>query len=110
MPMMPKLVLFTFDYELFLGKRSGNVKDCLIEPTSKILSLLNQYGLKGIFFIDTIYLCRLRDISSEFKPAEHDYSSIREQLQQIVQQGHYIFPHIHGHWLDGEYLPEKNLR
>jgi hypothetical protein len=108
MPMMPKLVLFTFDYELFLGKRSGNVKECLIEPTSKILSLLNQYGLKGIFFIDTIYLCRLRDISPEFKPAEHDYSSIREQLQQIVQQGHYIFPHIHGHWLDGEYLPEKN--
>jgi hypothetical protein len=108
MPLRPKLILFTFDYELFLGKRSGIVKECLIEPTSKILHLLNHYGFKAIFFIDTIYLCRLQEIRSEYKEAEHDFQAIREQLRAIVQQGHYIFPHIHGHWLDGEYLPEKN--
>jgi hypothetical protein len=106
--MRPKLVLLTFDYELFLGKRSGNVKDCLIEPTSKLLHLLNLHGFKGIFFVDTIYLCRLKEISPEYKEADYDFHAISEQLRQIVDQGHYIFPHIHGHWLDGEYLPDKN--
>jgi hypothetical protein len=106
--MRPKLVLLTFDYELFLGKRSGNVKDCLIEPTSKLLHLLNLHSFKGIFFVDTIYLCRLKEISPEYKEADYDFHAISEQLRQIVKQGHYIFPHIHGHWLDGEYLPEKN--
>jgi len=70
--------------------------------------LLNQYELKGVFFIDTIYLCRLKEISAEYQPAGHDYHAISEQLREIVKHGHYIFPHIHGHWLDGEYLPDKN--
>lgn len=108
MPLGTKLVLFTFDYELFLGKRSGNVKDCLIVPTTKLLHLLNGFGYKGIFFIDTIYLCRLKEISSHYPAADQDYRAIREQLGQLLKDGHYIFPHIHGHWLDGEYLPDKN--
>ena len=48
-----KHLLFTFDYELFLGERSGNVLDSVINPTQDILNLLEEYNIKAIFFVDT---------------------------------------------------------
>ena len=52
---MKKNILLTFDYELFLGSRSGTVDNCLIIPTSKILEVLKRHGAKAVFFIDTSY-------------------------------------------------------
>ncbi|MBK7667512.1 MAG: hypothetical protein IPJ32_09355 [Sphingobacteriaceae bacterium] len=50
-------LLFTFDYELFLGKRSGTVENCILKPTDKILELFSKYKVtKAIFFVDTTYL------------------------------------------------------
>ena len=105
---MRKLVLFTFDYELFLGGRSGKVQDCIIKPTYTMLSLLNQYQFKGVFFVDTVYLLRLKSVADTFDQTKEDQAAIYEQLRTIIQQGHYVFPHIHAHWLDAEYLPEEN--
>jgi hypothetical protein len=105
---MKKLLLFTFDYELFLGVRSGKVEDCIISPTYKLLTLLNQHHFLGTFFVDTVFLRRLKEKAAEFPEAEKDYQSIVKQLQKLVVDGHYIFPHIHPHWLDAVYLPEKN--
>ena len=50
-----KLLLITFDYELFLGEQSGAVTQCLINPTDRLLASLNSYGLKALFFIDTVF-------------------------------------------------------
>lgn len=105
---MKKLVLFTFDYELFLGNRSGKVQDCIIKPTYKILSLLNKYQFKGVFFVDTVYLMKLKMVAEAFNQAKSDLTAIYEQLQSILKQGHYVFPHIHPHWLDAVYLPKEN--
>ena len=103
-----KLVLFTFDYELFLGKKSGTVEGCLINPTNQLLSLLKTYAFKGVFFIDTVYLLRLKEIAQQYPNAANDLSLINEQLKTIAEDGHYIFPHLHPHWLDAVYLPEAN--
>ncbi len=51
-----KLLLITFDYELFLGEKSGTVQQCLIDPTDKLLDLLGKYAFKALFFIDTVYI------------------------------------------------------
>jgi len=103
-----KLVLFTFDYELFLGNRSGKPQDCIIKPTEKILSLLDRHHFKGVFFVDTVYLLKLKTVAESFDQAQKDQAAIYEQLRNILKQGHYIFPHIHPHWLDAEYLPKEN--
>jgi hypothetical protein len=103
-----KLLLITFDYELFLGNRSGRVDDCLIQPTSKLLKLLADFEFKAIFFIDTVYLLQMKKILDHYPKAKSDFECIIRQLIEIVKLGHYIFPHIHGHWLDAEYLPEEN--
>lgn len=103
-----KILLFTFDYELFLGKRSGTVQECLIKPTYHLLSLLQKADFKAIFFIDTIYLIRLKEIAINNAAATNDLNVINEQLKIMLQQGHYIFPHLHPHWLDAVYLPGLN--
>ncbi len=100
-------VLFTFDYELFLGSKSGSVIDCLIKPTDRLLELFKKYTLQNaIFFVDTSYLYRLKYIESSACRA--DLKLIEDQLIHIINNGHYVFPHIHPHWLDAIYIDKVN--
>jgi peptidoglycan/xylan/chitin deacetylase (PgdA/CDA1 family) len=103
-----KTVLFTFDYELFLGARSGKAKDCIIDPTRRLLDLFKRYDFTAVFFVDTTYLMRLQEIAGTYKEAAKDLADINEQLILAARQGHAIFPHIHSHWLDAKYLPVEN--
>ena len=100
-----KKIIFSFDYELFLGRKSGTAEECLIAPTEKIHQILNSYEIKGIFFIDTAYLLFLKEVSLRDPLAERDLGLIFSQLRELVKGGHYIFPHLHPHWMDALYLP-----
>ena len=106
--MLNKNVLLTFDYELFLGQRSGSVDNCLIKPTNKILEILKKHNQVGIFFIDTTYLYRLTELMNLHNSVKVDYEKIKKQLIQIVLEGHYIFHHLHPHWLDAKYITKTN--
>jgi len=103
-----KKVLFTFDYELFLGTRSGSVSRCLIEPTEQIMRMLGQYKFKSIFFVDVTYLLRMKELAIINPRVLDDFDRIRAQIKQMLQRGHYVFPHIHSHWLDAKYLVDDN--
>lgn len=105
---MNKLLLLTFDYELFLGSRSGIVDECLIQPTSRLASIMGNHGVKAIFFIDTTYLLTLEKYASRYTACKEDLDKIRTQLRELSKEGHYIFPHIHPHWLKAEYDPKIN--
>jgi len=100
-----KHLIITFDYELFLGRRSGKPDDCLIRPTKKLQELLSQYNAKAIFFVDTTYLITLKELSKKNRNCQDDLEKISKQLQELLIAGHYIFPHIHPHWLDAIYIP-----
>lgn len=105
---MKKNILLTFDYELFLGKRSGTVDNCLIRPTQRVLEILSQNQAKAIFFIDTAYLYRLEEISKSNSIAENDLKKITQQLVDIARNGHYLFHHIHPHWIDARFDETMN--
>jgi hypothetical protein len=100
-------LLLTFDYELFLGKRTGTVANCIIRPTNRLLAIFSKYNVtKAIFFVDCTYLYRL---SQSTEPGcIKDLTTIKEQLVDIIKKGHYIFPHIHPHWKDAVYDKELN--
>jgi hypothetical protein len=106
--MVIKSLLVTFDYELFLGKRSGSVENCLIKPTEQILQVLRKYNQKSLFFIDTTYMLRLSEEKSQHLNASIDYDRICKQLIELAQAGHWLFHHLHPHWLDADYIPEIN--
>ncbi|MBK7964614.1 MAG: hypothetical protein IPK10_04480 [Bacteroidetes bacterium] len=103
--MSTKNLLITFDYELFLGRRSGRPLDCMLLPTKKLLELLKAHGAKAIFFVDTTYLCRLKEQSKSHPECNEDLTAIANQLIEMIRDGHYVQPHIHPHWLDAIYDP-----
>ena len=103
-----KLLLITFDYELFLGEQSGNVQQCLINPTNHLLHCLDKHAFKALFFIDTVYILRLGEMAEKHGPAKADLDAITSQLVLLVKSGHEIHPHIHPHWLDAIYDSETN--
>jgi hypothetical protein len=94
-----KNILLTFDYEPFLGKRSGTIDKCIIEPTNALRNILCKYNAKAVFFVDVLFVEKLRNIP-ELKA---DYEKIANQIQFLYLEGHYIYPHIHPHWLDAIY-------
>ncbi|HOS47736.1 MAG TPA: glycosyltransferase [Bacteroidia bacterium] len=100
---MKKNLLLTFDYELFLGPRSGQPIESIIEPTERIRKVINPKGIKAIFFVDTTYLITLEKFSNQHPACAADLKIVSDQIKQLISDGHYIFPHIHPHWLDAEY-------
>ncbi len=103
-----KKILVTFDCELFLGKRSGSVANCMFLPTVKVLDLLKRHKVTAIFFVDMLYLCRLKEAAGKFSKAKNDFDLIERQLIEMAEQGHYVFNHLHPHWLDAIYDETKN--
>jgi hypothetical protein len=56
--------------------------------------------------VDAIWLSRLKE--SQSPAAKSDFQKVVNQLQQIIISGHYIFLHLHPHWLDAHYIESKN--
>lgn len=98
-----KNILLTFDYELYLGRRTGTAKQCVLEPTEMLRKILNKQKAKGIFFVDILCL----EFFDKHGDLKGDLNAIINQLIQLYNEGHYVFPHIHAHWLDSKYLKEE---
>lgn len=93
-------ILLTLDYELFFGSNTGTLQKSIIEPTNKLLKVLNQYNVKATFFVDSGYVLKLKEYRKEFKILENDYKKIISQIRYLHQNGHEIALHIHPHWED----------
>lgn len=103
-----KNILLTFDYELFQGERSGTVANCLITPTSRLLNILDQYAARSIFFVDMLYVYRLSEMADKHLKAKADFNLIKRQIIELANRGHYVYNHLHPHWLDARYIVEEN--
>lgn len=95
---MKKTVLLTYDYELFLG-RSGKLNETLIIPTNKLLGKLRELRINVTFFVDILYYYRL----SENSLYDADKKLVKEQIQQMVRDGHDVQLHLHPHWISAKY-------
>ena len=97
-----KKILLTYDYELFLGVDSGDIYKTLINPTNKILEMLNKYNSCGLFFIDTSFLIKIKDSEC--------FNIVKKQIQDIIQRGNDIGLHIHPHWQDAKLIQKCRWR
>ena len=95
-------ILISIDYEPFRSpNRMGLVtlkKDeyerDIIEPTYKLLNILEKYNAKLTVFLETAFLLKVR----KYKPQVYD--SILLQMQEIISNGHDIQMHFHPEWID----------
>lgn len=106
--MSKKKLLITYDHELFLGHRSGSVQQCMTEPAEKLAEIMDRHSIKGVFFVDTTCLLRLRGMAETSALCRADLDEVLRQLKMLSRSGHYIFPHLHPHWTDAVYDPETN--
>jgi len=102
-----KNILITLDYELFFGANAGTQEKCILNPTQKLLKILNKYNIKATFFVDSGYLVQLERFKKDFSRLEKDYNLIVNQIKSLDKEGHSIQLHIHPHWEDSFYDGEK---
>lgn len=93
-------ILLTFDYEIFLGKKSGTLQKCIIEPTKMLIDVFDRTNIKSTFFIDVLYYQRLLN---ENNRTRKEAELLKDQLKLLVKKGHRIELHLHPHWLNAKY-------
>lgn len=96
-------ILITIDYEVFLGEKTGTIKNCLIRPMDKLISIADKHNVKLTLFVDAVYLLRLTQLKTDYSQLNEDYDNIRHHLIQLNNNGHDIQLHIHPHWMYSNY-------
>jgi len=102
-----KEIVLTIDYELFLGKETGTVRECLIEPTIKLASILDKNSSKMTIFWDILHYYRLLELENNYQELRQDRILIEEQILELTRAGHDIQLHLHPFWFDAKYENSK---
>lgn len=92
-------ILFTLDYELFLGTRPGTVRKCLIDPMDAYLNATEEFGVRFTLFVDAAFLLRLKELVPSFPALNAEYRRICDALCLLKEKGHDIQLHIHPQWM-----------
>lgn len=101
---MNKFVL-TFDYELF-GSGKGDVNKHIIEPTKKILAVLDSFNMKATFYVEQLEvdaIIALGEKESQYSKAYTDAMLIKQQVLELVKRGHDVQLHLHPQWYGANY-------
>ena len=104
---MVKKIILTIDYELHLGDETGTVRECMIEPTKKLVSTIEKNGSRMTIFWDILHYYRLLELEKLFPELKQDKLLIEEQILDLAQRGHDVQLHLHPHWLDATYKNGK---
>ena len=99
-------IFVTFDYELYFGSRTGTAQKCILEPTQKILEMAKPYQAHFTFFVDVLYLMKLKEYAT-IKSLDEEFKAIQHQLRALIKQGHDVQLHLHTHWINAEYTHGK---
>lgn len=91
---MKRDAIITFDYEVFLGRETGTLENCVIKPTRLVLQTLKENYAKAIFFVDATWLLFLKENFHD------DFQLIVGQLKEIIESGSSIELHLHPQWID----------
>ncbi len=86
-------LLYSADYELFLGGNYYDENEVLIHPTDELLDLFDKLHIPLTLFADVFSILRYRDhkLSGFSENAEN-------QLKDAVRRGHDVQSHVHPHW------------
>ena len=102
-----KSLYFTFDYELYMGNKTGSVEKCLIIPTQQLMKVFEKYGVEGTFFVDCAYLYQLNKIKDLYPQLQKDFIDVSTNLRWLVSKNQDIQMHFHPQWLYSDYDGEE---
>lgn len=98
-------IFITLDYELFLGKETGSVNNCLVLPTTALMDVFSETDTKVTFMVDGAYLYRLVELRDKYDAIQRDYEMVKNNLIDINRRGH----SIQYHFILSGYIPNLTL-
>lgn len=98
-------ICFTADHELFFGENKVSEEKVFIQPTYKLMEILEYFNIPLNLMTDVCSILRYRELKLDSSYPE----LMEEQLRQAIARGHDVQLHIHPHWLTSEYKDGKWL-
>jgi peptidoglycan/xylan/chitin deacetylase (PgdA/CDA1 family) len=99
-------VIFSLDYEIH-GNGDGDPMYLMIEPTWRLLKILETYGAKLTVFADVAQISKFKEYMEETGVDKFHFKKIKEQLQYCISNGHDVQLHIHSSFINSYYNGEK---
>lgn len=93
---------FTLDYEIH-GNGDGNPYQLLVEPTYRLMDMLEQYGQRVTIMADVAEILCFRRYMEKIGKDDFYVAEIEQQLCDAIRRGHDVQLHIHSsyfkaHW------------
>jgi hypothetical protein len=100
-------IYITLDYEIYFGENHGTVDKCIIYPTTELIKIAENHGVRFVFFVDIGFIIKLNEFKQKHPELEKDYNAITNQVKYLSDTGHDVQLHIHPHWEDSFYNGKK---
>lgn len=109
-------LIFTLDYEIH-GNGDGAPDKLIINPTYRLMKLLEKYNCKLTIFADVAEILKFKEYFEKRGNDKFNYCMITEQLRNAIKRGHDVQLHLHSSYFKSkyngktwiQYWPEYNL-
>jgi hypothetical protein len=102
-------LIFTLDYEIH-GNGDGSPYKLMVEPTERLMNLLEKYGAKLTILADIAEILCFKKYFEETSEDKFHYKAIEKQLQETVQRGHDVQLHCHSSYFKANFDGKKWLQ
>jgi hypothetical protein len=86
-------ILYSADYELYLGGNYCDEREVLINPTNDLLDIFDNLNVPLTLFADVLSFLRYREQNLFRFPEDAE-----NQLKEAIRRGHDVQSHVHPHW------------
>lgn len=87
-------LIFTIDYEIH-GNGDGNPYELMVEPTYRLMTLLEKYGQRLTIMADVAEILCFKRYADETGRDDYHVAEIEAQLCEAIKRGHDVQLHVH---------------
>ena len=93
---------FTLDYEIH-GNGDGNPMDLMVEPTYRLMTLLEKYHQRVTIMADVAEILCFKRYMAETGHDDYHVAEIETQLREAIRRGHDVQLHVHSSYFKARY-------
>jgi|GEM_PF-549970 len=95
-------LIFTLDYEIH-GNGDGNPMELMVEPTYRLMDLLEKYHQKLTIMADVAEILCFKRYAAETGKDDYHVADIEAQLCDAIRRGHEVQLHIHSSYFKAQW-------
>lgn len=95
-------LIFTLDYEIH-GNGDGNPYELMVEPTYRLMTLLEKYGQKLTIMADVAEILCFKRYAAETGRDDYRVAEIEAQLCEAIKRGHDVQLHVHSSYFKAQH-------